>query len=298
MAFSQDIEDSGRPKKLRNKASVPSIERKQPGTNFMGKLFGKQPENKGRQEDSLGPEIGDISRMAYLGNLKPAVFVRPNDPSHQGSQMQPRREEGLPPRGARSEDGSDSFVSPITRARNRAETDAILTGRVSEEDPEFAAEEDTFDNSAEHAEQENFDNNFEHPEREGFNSNFEYAERDTFDNNFEYAEQDTFDNNFEYAEQDAFDNNFEYAEQDAFNIDESDNVNDVCGSSEECTVECVSLQRDMPRADTPDLNTKQQIEYVAVVNGQGRAGAEQWKHYLECYTNVCALALFPLSRNT
>jgi hypothetical protein len=275
MAFSQDIEDSGRPKNLRNKASVPSIEKKQAGTNFMGKLFGKQPENKGREEDSLGPEIGDIGRMAYLGNLKPAVFVRPNDPSHQGSQMQPRREEGFPPRGARSEDGSDSFVSPITRARNRAETDAILTGRVSEEDLEFAAEEDTFDESAEHAEQENFDDNFEHAEREAFDSNFEYAEQeDTFDNNFEYAEQGT------------------------FKIDESDNVNDVFGSAEECTVECVSLQRDTPRADTPDLNTKQQIEYVAVVNGQGRAGAEQWKHYLECYTNVCALALFPSSRNT
>ena len=120
MAFSQDKEDASRPRNLRSKASFPSFEKKRTGSNLMGKLLGKQSKIKNKDEDSMSQEMGDIDRIAYLGHLKPSRVVRPNDPAHKGSHMQPRREEGLPPRGPLSEADSDSFVSPITRARNRA----------------------------------------------------------------------------------------------------------------------------------------------------------------------------------
>jgi hypothetical protein len=229
MAIYHDTEDSRGPKILRHQTSFPPTEKKQVGTNFIGKLFGKQPEHKSREQDSMVQEIGDIDRMAYLGNLKPAVFVRPKDPSHKGSLMQPRREEGFPPRGALSEDGSDSFISPITRARNRAEANAILTGRVSDEDLEFASE-------------------------------------DNFDDSFEHAEQESFDDNFEYAGHGVFDNNFEHHEGQNV-VHASFYPNPACAS-------------------TFDITPKQQIEYVAAINGHGSLGVEQWKNYLECYTKV------------
>jgi hypothetical protein len=137
MTFSQETDDSGRVTMLRTNASLPAADKKQGGSNLIGKLFGRQSGNKSVEMKSLKEETEELlDPETFLGSITPCPFIKPLE-----HRLQPRIEP-IRTRRPPSNAGSDAVVSPITRARKRGETNAILTGRVSDENLEAAVEED------------------------------------------------------------------------------------------------------------------------------------------------------------
>lgn len=140
MAFSQETDDSGRAPMRRTKTSLPAADKKQGGSKLIGKLFGWQSESKSVEMESLEEETEELlDPETFLGSIKPCPYIKPLE-----HRLQPRIE---PIRSRRppSNASSDVVVSPITRARKRGETNAILTGRISDEDLETGVQEDDVD---------------------------------------------------------------------------------------------------------------------------------------------------------
>jgi hypothetical protein len=135
MAFSEGADVPVLAPIRRAKTSLPAADKKQGSINLIGKLFGRQSEIKpvepleGETENLLDPET-------FLGSIKPCPFIRPLEHRLQ-ARIEPIRSR-RPPSNA----SSDVAVSPITKARKRGETNAILAGRFSDEDPEAADRED------------------------------------------------------------------------------------------------------------------------------------------------------------
>ena len=152
MAFSLEIDGPDRERILRTKASFPGAQKKQGSGKLMSKGFGTQPESKISNTEFLKEETED--QQGHMTSLPPSLgggyeypgaqVVRPLE-----HRMEPRDEFAtfhLPRKYDRSPLDSDSLdsnslISPITEARNRGDTNAILTGRISDEDLEHSGEE-------------------------------------------------------------------------------------------------------------------------------------------------------------
>lgn len=138
MPSSQEIDGPAVADMHRTKTSLPAAEKKHRGSNMIGKLFGKKSESnlKPVELETLEEEIeGLVDPETFFGGITPCPYIRPLE-----HRLQPRIE---PIRSRRppSNASSDVVVSPITRARNRGETNAILSGRISDEDLQHAGEE-------------------------------------------------------------------------------------------------------------------------------------------------------------
>jgi hypothetical protein len=135
MSSSQEIDARARADMHHTKTFLPAAEKKQGGSNMIGKLFGRKTENKQLELETLEEEIdGLVDPKTLFAGITPCPFIRPLE-----HRLQPRIEP-IRSRQPPSNASSDVVVSPITRARNRGETNAILSGRISDEDQEHAGQ--------------------------------------------------------------------------------------------------------------------------------------------------------------
>jgi hypothetical protein len=137
---------------VRTKASYPGAQKKQGSGKLIGKAFGAQPERKISNMEFLKEETE--VQQSHMTSLPPSIrggyeypgaqVVRPLE-----HRMEPRDEFAtfhLPRKHDRSlldSDSldSDSLVSPTPEMHNRGDTNATLTGRLSDEGLEHSGEE-------------------------------------------------------------------------------------------------------------------------------------------------------------
>lgn len=173
MTSSQEIGDPERPP-LRTKAS------------FIGKMFGKQKETISKQpedkhagaeyeeDETIGDDLSSLPR-----GLKQAAVVRPL-----GNRLQARWAGRPNVRPAQSDNGPDSEVSGITKARLRAESFARLEGRISDEQPFNTMGKENLDGSSELPRQASFNHGFGFPKPASPKNGFEPGKRNTRDYSF------------------------------------------------------------------------------------------------------------------
>ena len=236
--------------------------------SFIGKMFGKQKETISKQSEDKPAEV-EYEKYETIDNdpsslprgLKQAAVVRPL-----GHRLQARWAGRPNARPAQSHNVLGSEVSAITKARLRGESFARLEGRVSDEQQVNAMEE------------ENLDSGSELPKQATFNHGFEPSEPERLHNSCEPAKGEVQDHPLGAGMKNPLRYSFLPPE-------------DRQESSGSPTSELLGSH-----ASTSKVNHELLIQDFAAINGIGPGGVEQWKYYLQCYTEVwnqsCSSTLF------